>query len=104
MRNHLVTAITFDHTWGLALILRPRSSLALEQGTLNFRLMNIHTAGMLTVHYTLVRFTHVDRLFMRFTDVGQQDKVRPSLSNEVEADKLFPVFEVFRFHSQVGFL
>ena len=40
---------------------------------------------------------------MRFTDVGQQGKVRPSLTNEVEADKLFPVFEVFRFDSQVGF-
>ena len=41
---------------------------------------------------------------MRFTDVGQQGKVRPSLRNEVEADKLFPVFEVFRFYNQVGFL
>ena len=41
---------------------------------------------------------------MHFTDVGQQAKVRPSLKNEVEADKLFPVFEVFRFKSQVGFL
>ena len=40
---------------------------------------------------------------MRFTDVGQQGKVRPSLKNEVEADKLFPVFEVSRFYSQVGF-
>ena len=69
-----------------------------------FGLTNIHAAGTLTVHYTFVRFTHVDRLFMGFTDVGQQDKVRPSLMNEVEAEKLFPVFEVFRFHSQVGFL
>ena len=41
---------------------------------------------------------------MRFTDVGQQGKVRPSLTNEVEADKLFPAFEVFRSDSQVGFL
>ena len=30
-------------------------------------------------------------------------QVRPSLANEVEAYKLFPVFEVFRFDSQVGF-
>ena len=67
-----------------------------------FRLTNIHAAGTLTAHYTLVRFTHINRLFMRFTDVRQQDKVRPSLTNEVEADKLFPVFKVFRFHSQVG--
>ena len=75
-----------------------------------FGLMNIHTAGTLTVHYItcilhyLFDITHVDRLFMRFTDVGQQGKVRPSLTNEVEADKLFPAFEVFRFDSQVGFL
>ena len=41
---------------------------------------------------------------MRFTGVGQQGKVRPSLTNEVEAHKLFPVFEAFRFDSQVGFL
>ena len=47
--------------------------------------------------------TQVDRLFMRFTDVGQQGKVRLSLTNEIEADKLFPVFEVFRYDSQVGF-
>ena len=40
---------------------------------------------------------------MRFTDVGQQGKVRPSLTNEVEADKLFPASEVFRSDSQVGF-
>ena len=52
----------------------------------------------------LFDITNLDRLFMRFTDVGQQGKVRPSLKNEVEADKLFPVFEVFRFYSQVGFL
>ena len=67
-----------------------------------FGLMNVHTAGTLTLH--LFDITHVDRLFMRFSDVGQQGKVRPSLTNEVEADKLFPVFEVFRFDSQVGFL
>ena len=41
---------------------------------------------------------------MRFTDVGQQGNVRPSVTNEVEADNLFPVFEIFRFDSQVGFL
>ena len=52
----------------------------------------------------LFDITYVDRLFMRFTDVGQQGKVRPSLKNEVEADKLFPVFEVFRFYSHVVFL
>ena len=52
----------------------------------------------------LFDITHIDRLFMRFTDVGQQGRVRPSLTNEVEADKLFPVSEVFRFDSQVGFL
>ena len=67
-----------------------------------FGLMNVHTAGLLTLY--LFDITNVDRLFMRFTDVGQQGKVRPSLKNEVEADKLFPVFEVFRFYSQVGFL
>ena len=27
-----------------------------------------------------------------------------TITNEVETDKLFPVFEVFRFDSQVGFL
>ena len=41
---------------------------------------------------------------MRFTGVGQQGKVRPTLTNEVEFDKLFLVFEAFRFDSQVGFL
>ena len=45
---------------------------------------------------------------MRFTGVptgvGQQGKVRPSLTNEVEADTLFPVVEAVRFDSQVGFL
>ena len=41
---------------------------------------------------------------MRFTDVGQQGKVRPSLTNEVEADKLFPASEVLRSDGQVGFL
>ena len=66
-------------------------------------LMNVHTAGMLTVHYTC-SISPMSILFIRFTDVGQQGKVRPSLKNEVEADKLFPVFEVFRFYSQVGFL
>ena len=67
--------------------------------------MNVHIAGTLIVHYTCsISLTYVDRLFRRFTDVGQQGKVRPSLRNEVEADKLFPVFEVFRFYSQVGFL
>ena len=40
---------------------------------------------------------------MCYTGVGRHGKVRPSLTNEVEADKLFPVFEVFRFDSQVGF-
>ena len=40
---------------------------------------------------------------MRFTGAGQQDKVRPSLTSEVETDKLFKVFEVFRFNSKVGF-
>ena len=63
-----------------------------------FGLMDIHTDCTLY----LFDITHVDRLFMRFTDVGQQGKVRPSLTNE--ADKLFPVFKVFRFDSQVGFL
>ena len=55
--------------------------------------------------YTLHLFdiTHADRLFMHFTDVGHQGKVRPTLANDVEAYKLFPVFEVFRFDSQVGF-
>ena len=43
-------------------------------------------------------------LFMRLIGVGQRDKVRPSLTNETEADKLFPVFEVVRFVSQAGFL
>ena len=43
-------------------------------------------------------------LFMCFTGVGQQGKIRPSLTSEVEANKLFPVSEVFRFNSQVGFL
>ena len=69
-----------------------------------FGLINVHIAGTLTAHYTCSIITHVDRLFMRFTDVGQQGKVRPSLTNEVEADKLFPVFEVLRLDSQVGFL
>ena len=55
--------------------------------------------------YTLYLFdiTHADRLFMHFTDVGHQGKVRPRLANEVEVYKLFPVSEVFRFDSQVGF-
>ena len=67
-----------------------------------FRLMNVHTAGTLAVHYTCSIITHVDKLFMRFIRVGQQGKVRPGLTNEIEADKLIPVFEVFRFDSQVG--
>ena len=48
--------------------------------------------------------THVDRLFMRFIGVGQQGKVRPSFTNEIKANKLISVFEVFRFDSQEGFL
>ena len=44
---------------------------------------------------------------MRFTGVptgvGRQGKVRPSLTNEVEADTSFSVFEAFRFDSQVSF-
>ena len=65
--------------------------------------MNVHTAGTQTVHYTYsIAPTLIDCLC--FTDVEQQGKVRPSLTNEVEADKLFPVFEVFRFDSQVSFL
>ena len=71
---------------------------------IDFGLMNVHTAGTLTVHYTSLRYHPRCWLFMRFTGVGQQGKVRPSLTNEVEADKLFQVFEAFRFDSQVGFL
>ena len=70
---------------------------------IHFGLMNNHSWNADCTLY-LFDITHVNRLFMRFTDVGQQGKVRPSLANEVEADKLFPVFEVFRFDSQVGFL
>ena len=70
-----------------------------------YGLMNVHTAGMLAdCLLYLFNITHVNRLFMRFTDVGQQGKVWPRLTDEVEADKLFSVFEVFRFDSQVGFL
>ena len=47
---------------------------------------------------------YVDRLFTRFIGVGQQGKVSSSLTNEIDADKLIPVSEVFRFDSQVGFL
>ena len=66
--------------------------------------MNVHTAGTLTIHYTCsISRTSIDCLYMHFTDVGHQGKVRPGLANEVEAYKLFPVFEVFRFDSQVGF-
>ena len=60
-----------------------------------FRLMNVHTTGTLTVHYTCSII--VDKLFMCFIGVGQQGKVWPGLTNEIEADKLIPVFEVFRF-------
>ena len=63
-------------------------------------LMNVHTAGTLY----LFGITHVDGLFMRFTGVEQQGKVRLSLTNEAGADKLLLVFEAFRFDSQVGFL
>ena len=70
-----------------------------------FGLMNVHTAGTLIVYYTCsISHTSIDCSCMRFIDVGQQGKVRPSLRNEVEADKLLPVFQVFRFYSQVGFL
>ena len=73
-----------------------------------FGLMNVHTAGMLTVHYTCsISPTSIDCScvsLMLPVNVRQQGKVRPSLKNEVEAEKLFPVFEVFRFYSQVGFL
>ena len=41
---------------------------------------------------------------MRFIGVEQQGKVNSSLTNEIDADKLIPVSEVFRFDSQVGFL
>ena len=70
-------------------------------------LTNIRTALERRLYIILVRYHHVDGLFMRFTGVptgiGRQGKVRPSLTNEVEADRLFPVFEAFRFDSQVGF-
>ena len=56
--------------------------------------MNVDIAGTLTVH----------GLFMCFTGVGQQVKVGPSLKSETEANKLFPVFEAFRFDSQAGLL
>ena len=71
-------------------------------------LMNVHTAGTLTVHYTyLISPMSIDCLCILLI-LGNKaktgPKVRPSLTNEVEADKLFPVFEIFRFDSQVGFL
>ena len=71
-------------------------------------LMNVHTAGTLAVHYTYsISPTSIDCLcvsLMLDNKAKTGPKVRPSLTNEVEADKLFPVFEVFRFDSQVGFL
>ena len=72
-----------------------------------FGLMNVHTAGMLTVHYTCsISPTSIDCscVSLMLDNKAKLGKVRPSLKNEVEADKLFPVFEVFRFYSQVGFL
>ena len=71
-----------------------------------FGVMNVHTTGTLTVHYTCsMSPTSIDCLCVSLmSDVGQQGKVRPSLTNDVKADKLFPVSEVFRFDSQVGFL
>ena len=66
-----------------------------------FGLMNVHRAGTLTihVHYT----THIDRLFVCISlmlDIkAKLDQVRQGLVNEVEAYKLFPVFEVFRYDS-----
>ena len=68
-----------------------------------FGLMNVPHSWNADCTLYLFDITDVNRLFMRFTDVGQ-GRVRPSLRNEVEADKLVPVFEVFRFDSQVGFL
>ena len=41
---------------------------------------------------------------MCFIGVEQRGKVRPSRTNEIEADKLIPVSEAFRSDSQVGFL
>ena len=67
-----------------------------------FGLMNVHTAGTLTVHDS---DTLIDCLCISLMlDNKAKGKVRPSLTNEIEADMLFPVFEVFRFDSQVGLL
>ena len=66
--------------------------------------MKVHTAGTLTVHYTcLISPTSINYLCisLRLNNKAELGKV---LMNEVEADKLFSVFEVFRFDSQVGFL
>ena len=68
--------------------------------------MNVHTAGTLTVHYTCSISPTLISLYVSLVldNKPLQGKVRSILTNEVEADKLFPVFEVFRFDSQVGFL
>ena len=69
-----------------------------------FELMNVHTAGTLTIH-DITHPTLIDCLCISLMlDIkAKLGQVRPSLANEVEAYKLFPVFEVFRFDSQVDF-
>ena len=63
-------------------------------------LMNVYTAGTLTVHYIRpsVSPTLMDCLCVSLV----LDNKATSLTNEVEADKLFPVFEAFRFDSHHG--
>ena len=71
-----------------------------------FGLMNVHTAGTLTIHYTSsISPMSIDCLCISLMlDIkAKLGQVRPSFTNEVEAHKLFPVFEVFRFDTQVGF-
>ena len=72
-----------------------------------FGLMNIHKAGTLIVYYTCpISHMSIDCscVSLMLDNKAKLGKVRPSLRNEVEAEKLLPVFEVFRFYSQVGFL
>ena len=66
---------------------------------IHFGLTNVHTAGTLTIHYIcLISPTSIDCLCISLMlDIKLKlGQVRPSLANEVEAYKLFPVFEVFR--------
>ena len=65
-----------------------------------FGLINVHTAGTLTVHYACsISPTSIDCLC-----VSLMLDNKAKLGQVSGMNKLFPVFEVFRLDSQIGFL